>query len=122
MYKESWGHKRICPCGKITYYDLGRLELECPTCGKQIEVTNLAKPRRGRKPGTSNALNINIANIKATPETKPDEVIETNEELEIETVEGDENVEDDTVLIEEDNEIDPMIGVGIKPNDNKEDQ
>ena len=33
MYKASWGQKRICPCNKIRYYDLGREKLECPECG-----------------------------------------------------------------------------------------
>jgi len=41
-------------CSK-QYYDLGRTELECPECGKEIEVTTMSRPRRGRKPGTTNA-------------------------------------------------------------------
>ena len=55
MYKESWGEKRICPMCSKQYYDLGRSELECPECGKQIEVTTMSRPRRGRKPGSTNA-------------------------------------------------------------------
>ena len=39
MYKESWGEKRICPMCSKQYYDLDRSELECPECGKEIEVT-----------------------------------------------------------------------------------
>mgnify|MGYP003324057343 CR=1 FL=1 len=54
MYKESWGLKRICPCNRIMYYDLGRKDFECPECGKFIEVTTLLRPRRGRKPGSTN--------------------------------------------------------------------
>ena len=55
MYKESWGLKRICPMCSKQYYDLGRTELECPECGKEIEVSTLLRPRRGRKPGSTNA-------------------------------------------------------------------
>ena len=55
MYKESWGQKRICPMCSKQYYDLGRTELECPECGKLIEVTTMTRPRRGRKPGSTNA-------------------------------------------------------------------
>ena len=55
MYKEAWGLKRICPMCSKQYYDLGRTELECPECGKEIEVTTMSKPRRGRKPGSTNA-------------------------------------------------------------------
>ena len=42
MYKESWGEKRICPMCSKQYYDLGRSELECPECGKEIEVTTMS--------------------------------------------------------------------------------
>ena len=44
MYDESWGLKRICPMCSKQYYDLGRTELECPECGKEIEVTTLSRP------------------------------------------------------------------------------
>ena len=50
MYKKDWGLKRICPMCSKQYYDLGRTELECPECGKAIEVTTMSRPRRGRKP------------------------------------------------------------------------
>ena len=55
MYKESWGEKRICPMCSKQYYDLGRAQLVCPECGKEIEVTTMSRPRRGRKPGSTNA-------------------------------------------------------------------
>ena len=55
MYKESWGEKRICPMCSKQYYDLGRAQLICPECGKEIEVTTMSRPRRGRKPGSTNA-------------------------------------------------------------------
>ena len=119
MYKESWGLKRTCPMCRSPYYDLGRKELNCPECGKEIEVTNLAKPRRGRKPGS---LNVSTINAKVSEqETKPKEIIE--EDLEFENVEvesDDTNIEDDTVLIEEENDIDPKVDVGIKSTEDKE--
>ena len=59
MYKESWGSKRICPMCSNQYYDLGRTELECPECGKLIEVTTLTRPRRGRKHNKSKSRNRN---------------------------------------------------------------
>ena len=45
MYKEAWGLKRICPMCSKQYYDLGKTELECPECGKEIEVTTMSRPR-----------------------------------------------------------------------------
>ena len=54
MYKESWGLKRICTMCSKQYYDLGRIKLECPECEKEIEVTTMSRPRRGRKPGSIN--------------------------------------------------------------------
>ena len=109
MYKESWGLKRICPCNRIMYYDLGRTELECPECGKFIEVTTLLRPRRGRKPGSSNVTPL-INPVIAKPEKKDDELNIENLDLNSDN----ENLDDDNVLIEDDNEIDPAVDVGIK--------
>ena len=126
MYKPSLGHKRICPCGKITYYDLNKIKLDCPTCGKEIEVANLSKPRRGRKPGTSNALNIATVTTPETPQPSSEPAESTTEDLDIDNVDstevdGDNNIEDDSVLIQEDTEVDPAVDVGIRPEKNKED-
>ena len=110
MYKESWGSKRICPCNRIMYYDLGRKELECPECGKFIEVTALMRPRRGRKPGTTNAATLT--------NPTPNKTEKKDKELDIENLDlnsDNENIDDDSVLIEDDNDIDPTTDVGIKP-------
>ena len=115
MYKESWGLKRICPMCSKQYYDLGRTELECPECGKAIEVTTMLKPRRGRKPGSTNAAPLTNP-IPAKPKEKDDDI--NIENIDLESTE--EVVEDDTVLIEEDTDIDPAIDVGIKPAEGKE--
>jgi uncharacterized protein (TIGR02300 family) len=115
MYKESWGLKRICPMCSKQYYDLGRTELECPECGKEIEVTTMSKPRRGRKPGSTNAAPL-INPIPVKPNEKKDDLNIENLDLES----SEEIVEDDTVLIEEETDIDPVIDVGIKPKEDKE--
>ena len=121
MYKASWGQKRICPCNKIRYYDLGRVKLDCPECGKEIEVVNLAKPRRGRKPGSLNTQISPVPNIASkTKEVNESEIdIENVDNTDIET--DNQDIEDDTVLIEEENDIDPSIDVGIKTIKDKED-
>ena len=115
MYKESWGLKRICPMCSKQYYDLGRTELECPECGKEIEVTTMSKPRRGRKPGSTNAAPLTNP-VPAKPKEKDDDLNIENIDLES----NEEAVEDDTVLIEEETDIDPGIDVGIKPKEDKE--
>ena len=112
MYDESWGLKRICPMCSKQYYDLGRTELECPECGKEIEVTTMSRPRRGRKPGSTNAA----------PLTNPipPKAKEKDDDLDIENLDldnTDENLEDDAVLIEDESDIDPAVDVGIKPNE-----
>ena len=114
MYKESWGLKRICPMCSKQYYDLGRTELECPECEKEIEVTTMSKPRRGRKPGSTNAAPLTNP-IPAKPKEKDDLNIEN-----IDLESNEEVIEDDTVLIEEETDIDPTIDVGIKPKEDKE--
>ena len=117
MYKESWGLKRICPMCSKQYYDLGRKELECPECGKEIEVTTLSRPRRGRKPGSVNAAPL-INPIQPQPEKKDSEIDIENLDINTET----ESLDDDSVLIEDDNEINPTIDVDIKSvEENKED-
>ena len=115
MYKESWGLKRICPMCSKQYYDLGRTELECPECGKEIEVTTMSKPRRGRKPGSTNAAPLTNP-IPAKSKEKDDDI--NIEHIDSESSE--EVIEDDTVLIEEETDIDPTIDVGIKPTEDKE--
>ena len=42
MVKESWGTKRTCPCGNgVRFYDLNKKEIECPSCGENINVEQL---------------------------------------------------------------------------------
>ena len=115
MYKESWGLKRICPMCSKQYYDLGRFKLECPECEREIEVTTMSRPRRGRKPGS-----INIAPLinPIPPKSK-----EKEDDLNIENIDLDSNeetIEDDAVLIEEETDIDSAVDVGIKPTEDKE--
>ena len=118
MYKESWGLKRICPMCSKQYYDLGRVELECPECGKEIEVTTLSRPRRGRKPGSVNAAPL-INPIQPKLKEKDDDLNIENLDLES----NNETIEDDTVLLEDETDLDPTVDVGIKPTEeNKEEE
>ena len=117
MYKESWGEKRICPMCSKQYYDLGRSELECPECGKLIEVTTMVRPRRGRKPGSTNAAPL-VNPI-------PPKAKEKDDELDIENLDVDnneDNLEDDTVLLEDETKIDPAANAGIVTPDEGEEQ
>jgi len=117
MYKETWGLKRICPMCSKQYYDLGRTELECPECGKEIEVTTMSRPRRGRKPGSTNAAPLTNP---IPPKTK-----DKDDELDIENLDLDndeDQVEDDTVLLEDQTDIDPTSDVGIKPTEENQEE
>ena len=117
MYNEAWGLKRICPMCSKQYYDLGRTALECPECGKEIEVTTMSRPRRGRKPGSTNAAPLTNP-IPPKPKEKEDDL--NIENLNIDSSE--EVIEDDTVLIEEESDVDPAVDVGIKPTEDKEEE
>ena len=116
MYKESWGQKRICPMCSKQYYALGRTELECPECGKLIEVTTMTRPRRGRKPGSTNAAPLTNP-IPPKPKEKDDDLDIDNLDLD----NNEDNLEDDTVLLEDETEIDP-IAEGIKPKEDGEEE
>ena len=117
MYRETWGEKRICPMCSKQYYDLGRTELECPECGKEIEVTTMTRPRRGRKPGSTNAAPLTNP-IPPKPKEKDDELNIENIDLES----AEDVIEDDTVLIEEETDIDPSVDAGIKPTEENEEE
>jgi hypothetical protein len=99
------------------YYDLGRTQLDCPECGKPIEVTTLLRPRRGRKPGSTNAAPLTN---QIPPQTdKKDEGIDI-ENLDLNT--DSESLDDDSVLIEDDSDIDPTADVGIKSTDGEKEE
>ena len=102
------------------YYDLGRTELECPECGKFIEVTTLLRPRRGRKPGTTNTALLTNS-ILSKPEKKDKDLGIENLGLNSDTETIDDN-DDDNVLIEDDNDIDSTADVGIKPTDGEKEE
>ena len=77
----------------------------------------MSRPRRGRKPGSTNAA----------PLTNPipPKVKEKDDDLDIENLDldnTDENLEDDTVLLEDETDIDPAVDVGIKPAEDNEDE
>jgi len=114
MYKDNWGLKRICPCNRIMYYDLGRTKLDCPECGKPIEVTTLFRPRRGRKPGSVNAAPLTnpIINPSAPKLDKKDDDLDIDN---LDVNPDTETLDDDSVLIEDDIDIDPTTDAGIKP-------
>ena len=90
--------------------------MECPECGREIEVTTLFRPRRGRKPGSTNSTFLtNPTPVK--PKKKEDELDIENLDVNPDT----ETLDDDSVLIEDDNDIDPTTDAGIKPiEDDKE--
>ena len=117
MYKESWGLKRICPCNRSLYYDLGRTELECPECGKPIEVTTLLRPRRGRKPGSTNTTPLTNT-ILPKPETKEEgadvEILDSNNDTD--------SIDDDSILIEDDTDVDSTTDAGIKSVENEREE
>ena len=74
--QNDLGHKRVCPLCSAKYYDFYQDELECPSCGKTIQATNIHKPKRGRKAGNISAP---IKNVKENDDLK-DLIEETPEE------------------------------------------
>ena len=115
MYKEAWGLKRICPMCSKQYFDLGRTELICPECGKEIEVTTMSRPRRVRKRGRTNAAPLTNP-IPPKPKEKDDDLSIENLDLES----NEDAIEDDAVLIEEDTDVDPTAVVDITPAEDKD--
>ena len=75
----------------------------------------MSRPRRGRKPGSTNAAPLTNP-IPSKPKEKDEDLNIENLDLES----SEETIEDDAVLIEEESDIDPAVDVGIKPTENKE--
>ena len=77
----------------------------------------MSRPRRGRKPGSTNAAPL-VNPIPPKPKEKDDE-------LDIESLDVDnneDNLEDDTVLLEDETEIDPAADAGIRTPDEGEEE
>ena len=77
----------------------------------------MSRPRRGRKPGSTNAAPL-VNPIPPKPKDKDDE-------LDIESLDVDnneDNLEDDTVLLEDETEIDPAADAGIRTPDEGEEE
>ena len=77
----------------------------------------MVRPRRGRKPGSTNAAPL-VNPI-------PPKAKEKDDELDIENLDVDnneDNLEDDTVLLEDETEIDPAAYAGIVTPDEGEEE
>ena len=82
-----------------------------------MSIRDRSRPRRGRKPGSTNAAPL-VNPIPPKPKEKDDE-------LDIENLDVDnneDNLEDDTVLLEDETEIDPAADAGIKTPDEGEEE
>ena len=76
----------------------------------------MTRPRRGRKPGSTNAAPLTNP-IPPKPKEKDDDLDIDNLDLD----NNEDNLEDDTVLLEDETEIDP-IAEGIKPKEDSEEE
>ena len=114
MVKESWGIKRTCPCGNgVRFYDLNKKEIECPSCGENINVEQLS-----------------ISTLESNLRKKPQaQIIESNEEVKKKKKVGKDkdtsNVKD--AVIEEDDsgtkpkiEVEEIVADKIKKTKEKE--
>ena len=113
MVKESWGIKRTCPCGNgVRFYDLNKKEIECPSCGENINVEQLS-----------------ISTLENNLRKKPQaQIIESNKEVNKKKVGKDKDTSNDKdTIIEEDDsganpkiEAEEIIGDKIKKPEEKE--
>ena len=96
MAKASWGTKRTCPCGNgVRFYDLNKKEIECPSCGENINVEQLLesnivnnpikKPKYEvpKKLKTDKKKNLDSTGSDIEPNT------EENSKIEVEEIIGD---------------------------------
>ena len=77
----------------------------------------MSRPRRGRKPGSTNSAPLSNP-IPPKPKEKDDDLDIENLDLD----NSDDNIEDDTVLLEDETDIDPTTDVGIRPPEENEEE
>ena len=76
MIKPSWGSKRTCPCGNgVRFYDLNKKEIECPSCGENINVEQLSISTL-----ENNLRKKSQTQIIAEKDVKPDKTIPSNKD------------------------------------------
>jgi len=103
MAKESWGIKRTCPCGNgLRFYDLNKKEIECPSCGENINVELLTistlENNLRKKPKVEIAEEqVTEANDKIAKDKNVDIEIDTDEDLkeEVKEIIGKKKIKDE---------------------------
>ena len=96
MVKASWGSKRTCPCGNgVRFYDLNKKEIECPSCGENINVEQLSistlENNLRKKSQTQVIEEKNVVKDKKTVSSNKDPDIEITDEdtkIEVEEITG----------------------------------
>ena len=96
MVKASWGSKRTCPCGNgVRFYDLNKKEIECPSCGENINVEQLSistlENNLRKKSQTQVIEEKKVVKDKKTVSSNQDPDIEITDEdtkLEVEEITG----------------------------------
>jgi uncharacterized protein (TIGR02300 family) len=110
MPKPEWGVKRICTSCGVRFYDLLRNPVVCPSCGAEVDITVLAKPKR-IKAGAAQKVA-----AKPVP-IDDDDLIEDEDDLVEDEDEDEEDVVDDIPVViaededeaEDDDEADVVV-------------
>lgn len=111
MPKPEWGVKRICTSCGVRFYDLLRNPVVCPSCGAEVDITVLAKPKR-IKAGAAQKVA-----AKPVPIDDDDDLIEDEDDLVEDEDEDEEDVVDDIPVViaededeaEDDDEADVVV-------------
>ena len=95
MPKVEWGKKIICPSCEIKFYDLNRkYPLTCPSCGSNVEESNIVEnSSESKKIFTNEIQSVNETNLVGNDAT---ESVAGDDSLPLEEVE-----EDETISLEE---------------------
>ena len=109
MIKPSWGSKRTCPCGNgVRFYDLNKKEIECPSCGENINVEQLSISTL-----ENNLRKKSQTQIIAEKDVKPDKTIPSNKDAKTDV----EIADEDTKL-----EVEEITGEKISNKKKKEEK
>lgn len=109
MPNPEWGVKRLCPSCSTRFYDLAHDPATCPSCGGVFSLDSLTL-KRGRAERADAKMAASAARARSE-DIEDDEILETEEAIDV----GDEILEED-----EDEDTVPLEDIAERPGEEPE--
>lgn len=118
MPKPEWGVKRLCGACATRFYDLGKEEAECPSCGTAY-VSALAMAERAKASKATAADDEDVVDDEDDVILKADDADASGDSDDAD--DDDDDGDSDDVTLETDDDDDDDIGDDVLLNDDEDD-